>query len=118
MWRLKITDEEFKDLLVLLEKRTHVVNLDNPFINVCKESALFFAEYWRRIYVDGKHSKQMVYDALKSTRRGVNLCDAFYDAARRGAKILRIEKYDGGRADPLNDMLYQGGLLCNWLQLI
>ncbi len=110
MWRLKITDEEFKDLLVLLEKRTHVVNLDNPFINVCKESALFFAEYWRRIYVDGKHSKQMVYDALKSTRRGVNLCDAFYDAARRGAKILRIEKYDGGRADPLNDMLYQGGL--------
>ena len=110
LWKLKITDEEFKELLDLLEKRTHVINLDNPFITVCKESALFFAEYWRRMYVDGNHSKQMVYDALESTRHSVNLSNEFYDAARRGAKMLKIEKYDGGRADPLNDMLYQGGL--------
>lgn len=40
----------------------------------------------------------------------MNLCDEFYEAARRGAELLKIEKYDGGRADPLNDMLYQGGL--------
>lgn len=110
LWRLKITDEEFKELRDLLEKRTHVINLENPFITVCKESALFFAEYWRRLYVDGKHSKKMVYDALESTGLSVNLCDEFYEAARRGAKKLKIEKYDGGRADPLNDMLYQGGL--------
>ena len=71
---------------------------------------MFFAEYWRRMYVDGKHSKQMVYDALESTRSSVNYSNEFYEAARRGAKMLKIEKYDGGRADPLNDMLYQGGL--------
>lgn len=110
LWKLKITEEEFKELREILEKRTHVINLSNPFITVCKESVLFFSEYWRRLYVDGKHSKQMVYDALESTRTSVNLCDEFYEAARRGAKMLRIEKYDGGRADPLNDMLYQGGL--------
>jgi hypothetical protein len=110
LWKLKITDEEFKELRELLEKRTHIINLENPFITVCKESALFFAEYWRRLYVDGKHSKQMVYDALESTRHSVNLSNEFYDAARRGAKMLHIETYDGGRADPLNDMLYQGGL--------
>lgn len=110
LWKLKITEDEFKDLRDLLEKRTHVINMENPFITVCKESALFFAEYWRRMYIDGKHSKQMVYDALESTRSSVNYSDEFYEAARRGAKILKIEKYDGGRADPLNDMLYQGGL--------
>ncbi len=110
LWKLKITEEEFKELRDLLEKRTHVSSMYNPFITVCKESTLFFAEYWRRMYVDGKHSKQMVYDALESTRPSVNYSDEFYEAARRGAKMLKIEKYDGGRADPLNDMLYQGGL--------
>ena len=110
LWKLKITEEEFKELRDLLEKRTHVINLNNPFITVCKEATLFFAEYWRRMYVDGKHSKQMVYDALESTRPSVNYSNEFYEAARRGAKMLKIEKYDGGRADPLNDMLYQGGL--------
>lgn len=109
LWKLKVTDEEFKELRELLEKRTHI-NMSNPFITMCKECALFFAEYWRRLYVDGKHSKQMIYDALESTRFSVNLCDEFYEAARCGAKQLNIEKYDGGRADPLNDMLYQGGL--------
>lgn len=111
LWKLKITEEEFKELRELLEKQTHVMSMcNNPFITLSKECTLFFAEYWRRLYVDGKHSKQMVYDALESTRHNANLCDEFYEAARRGARLLKIEKYDGGRADPLNDMLYQGGL--------
>lgn len=110
LWKLKITEEEFKELKNLLEKRTHFIDCSNPFMSVCKESTLFFAEYWRRMYVDGKHSKQMVYDALESTRSSVNLSNEFYEAARHGAKLLKIEMYDGGRADPLNDMLYQGGL--------
>lgn len=110
LWKLKITEEEFKELRDLLEKRTHVINMENPFITLRKECTLFFAEYWRRLYVDGKHNKQMVYDALESTRPSVNLSDEFYEAACLGAKLLKIEKYEGGRADPLNDMLYQGGL--------
>ena len=110
LWKLKITEEEFKELRDLLEKRTHVINLENPFNSVCKECTLFFAEYWRRLYDKGTHSAQMVYDALESTRKSVNLCDEFYEAARSGANKLNIEKYDGGRAAHLEDMLYQGGL--------
>jgi hypothetical protein len=45
LWKLKITDEEFKELRELLEKRTHIINIKNPSITVCKESALFFAGY-------------------------------------------------------------------------
>ena len=81
LWKLKITEKEFKELRELLEKRTHIINMDNPFITMCKETTLFFAEYWRRLYVDGKHSKQMVYDALESTRHSVNLCNELYEAA-------------------------------------
>ena len=90
LWKLKITEEEFKELRELLEKRTHVINMENPFITLCKECTLFFAEYWRRLYVDGKHSKQMVYDALESTRHSVNLSVEFYEAARRGARWIKI----------------------------
>ena len=112
LWKLKITDEEFSELRILLEKQTHLLNTysGNPFISFHKECTLFFAEYWRRMYVDGKHSKQMVYDALEPSRHSVDYCEEFYEAACRGSKLLRIEKYNGGRADPLNDMLYQGGL--------
>jgi hypothetical protein len=109
LWKLKITDEEYDELKTLLEKRTHFLS-DEPFKLYRKECALFFAEYWRREYKDGKHSKQMVYDALESTRRSVNFCSDFYYQAIKGAKVLGIEQYDGGRADPLNSMLYQGGL--------
>ena len=84
LWKLKITEEEFKELRDLLEKRTHVINMDNPFITLRKECTLFFAEYWRRLYVDGKHSKQMVYDALEPSRHSVDYCEEFYEAACRG----------------------------------
>lgn len=110
LWKLKITEEEFKHLRTLLEKQTYEKSRYNPFSPFRKECTLFFAEYWRRLYVDGKHRKQMVYDALESTRHNVNLCDKLYEAACQGAKSLKIEEYNGGRADPLNDMLYQGGL--------
>lgn len=110
LWKLKITDEEFMELRELLELRTHDRNMDNPFISVCRESTLFFAEFWRRLYTVGSHSMQMVYDALESRRTNVNFCEEFFSAALRGAKCLKIERYSGGKSEHLNDMLYQGGL--------
>jgi hypothetical protein len=113
LWRLKITDEEYKELRSTLEKRTHVIS-NEPFLNFRRECALFFAEFWRREYNSqfkrGGHSVQMVYDALNSTRKSANYSEDFYYQASKGANILGIEQYDGGRADPLNSMLYQGGL--------
>ena len=29
LWKLKITDEEFKELQEILEKRTHIINMEN-----------------------------------------------------------------------------------------
>lgn len=97
----------FKHWYFYYAPRTHVVNEKNPFISLRRESALFFAEYWRRIYVGGSHSVQMVYDALGSRRK---LCDEFYEAAIKGASFLNIETYPGKRRRYLDEMLYQGGL--------
>ncbi len=109
LWRLKITDDEYRELRDLLEKCTHTPSRF-AFSNVRREAALFYAEYWRREYVDGVHSKQMVYDALGSNSTFSELSDALFENACAGARTLRIEQYSGGRADHLNSMLYQGGL--------
>lgn len=112
LWRLKITDEEFEELRAVLFECTKDRIHENPFIHRgCeKEATLFFAEYWRRQYVDGPHSIQMVFEALGDVIVSDFWTKAFYEAACNGAKQLGIEQYQGGRADPLNDMLYQGGL--------
>ena len=112
LWRLKITDEEFEDLRAVLFDCTKDHVHENPFIHSgCeKEATLFFAEYWRRFYVDGPHSIQMVFEALGDVLVSDFWIKAFYEAACIGARQLGIEQYQGGRADPLNDMLYQGGL--------
>lgn len=109
LWKLKITKEEFDELRNLLEKCTHRRE-EMPFKGVCREATLFFAEYWRRLYNDGAHSKQMVYDALQSSGQTSCNCDKFYEAALQGAEILKIKRYKGGNSQPLNDILYQGGL--------
>lgn len=109
LWRLKVTDDEYRELHDILEKCTHSI-ARFAFVEVRREAALFFAEYWRREYVEGMHSKQMVYDALGSANKDDNLVEYFYDNACAGARMLRIEQYSGGRTDSLNSMLYQGGL--------
>ena len=112
LWKLKLSDDEYRQLKELLKQKTRSTQLENPFILVCREVALYFAEFWRREYYDGSHSKQLVYDSLEATGR-IDYSDEFYDAACRGAKFLHIELYKGGtnnRTDFMNSILYQGGL--------
>lgn len=114
LWKLKISDEEFEELRSVLEKRTHIINVEDPFNLYKKDATLFYAEYWRRIYKDGPHSKKKVYDALNSTcRQRNNYYREFYEAAVKGARSLGIEQYDGAVSQILDDMLYQGGLPMN-----
>lgn len=109
LWQLKVTDQEYAELRrLLIEKAgTYCRNCSNRFITVTRECTLYMAEFWRREYTCGAHGVQIVLDSLGLSER---LYREFYDAACHGAKRLRIEKYDGGRKDPLNDMFYQGGL--------
>lgn len=106
LWRLKITDREYEDLKGLLQQH---VRMYRSFISVKKEAALFFAEYWRREYNEGVHSKEMVFSAI-SDKQERRLINDFFEAAKEGANLIGIEKYVGGREDNLNSMLYQGGL--------
>lgn len=112
LWRLKLTSQEYELLRSELREKavSRAYHFSNPFFNLAKECTLFFAEYWRREYKDGAHSKQMVFDALETGSLSYELIDYFYNAAVQGARELNIEQYWGGRSDPLNDMLYQGGL--------
>ena len=113
LWKLNITDEEYQELKEELRQLTlrHRNNCDNPFICRTRECTLFYAEYWRREYYDGVHSKQVVYDALESPYYNPDNCENFYQAAKRGAKRLKIELYaDEGRTQHLDSMFYQGGL--------
>lgn len=101
-----MTDREYEDLKCLLQQHARMYR---SFLGVQKEAALFFAEYWRREYDEGVHSKEMVFSAI-SNNSDSRVINAFYDAAKTGANILGIEKYTGGREQNLNSMLYQGGL--------
>lgn len=112
LWKLKLTQREFEELReeLKLKALSRPYHFSNPFTSLKKEAALFFAEYWRREYKDGPHSKQMVYEGLNTVTYNHELIDFLYSAAVDGARDLNIEQYMGGRVDPLNDMLYQGGL--------
>ena len=106
LWRLKVTDKEYENLKGLLQQH---VRMYRSFNTVYKEAALFFAEYWRREYGEGPHSKEMVFAAI-SDKKDRRLIEEFFDSAKKGAKELQIERYVGGSEQYLNSMLYQGGL--------
>lgn len=110
LWKLKITDQEFIELRELLAKRNRTINVENPFDSVREECTLFFAEYWRRLYDGGTHDIDRVYDVIVTTKSHRNHRNQFYEAAKSGAESLKIERYQGGRNQILEDMLYQGGL--------
>ena len=113
LWELKVTDSEYVELKQLLDKysRSFSRYSNNRFITVCKECVLFVSEYWRREYVDGPHSKEMVFKAINSTIYEESIIDEFYEAAKQGAKILRLEINQSGKGQEyLDSMLYQGGL--------
>lgn len=113
LWKLKITDDEYEELKKrLIEELSKPGRL--PFGDCSREACLFFGEYWRREYISGSHSYQMVFDALNVSPRlkTENNREYFNRAARRGAKQLDIETFEDLNRT-LDDLLYQGGLPLN-----
>lgn len=115
LWKLKIKDNEYQELKTLLAQESVSRSSNTPYKELCRECALFYAEYWRREYKGGYPSRRMVFDALdvKSLQQSDNWSELFYNSAVKGAKLLNIEIYDGGRAMPFYSMLYQGGVPMN-----
>ena len=110
LWKLRITNEEYEQLRERLAEQTKRYGV-RPFWDMPREACLFFAEFWRREYVKGSHSRKMVFDALRATtpRRDYDYSELLYSAAKRGAKMLGIETFDDWNRT-LDDLLYQGGL--------
>lgn len=112
LWRLKVTDEEYEELKALLVRLSKSIT-GTAFLQHSKECALFFAEYWRREYFDGPHSKMAAYDALGTvepwSQKDIK-ADALYEAAKAGALKMNIQIYRNETTQYLDSMFYQGGL--------
>ncbi len=111
LWEMRLTDSEYDELKANLISQSTITRFSNRFILVCKECALFFAEYWRREYNGDYHSKIDVFNALGADCRSDAAVNEFYEAAKRGFIQLQLELYQGERGkEYLDSMLYQGGL--------
>ena len=116
LWRIKVTDEEYEELKRTLSKETRILG-KMPFMGLARECTLLYAEYWRREYTEGAHSKQMVFNSLPDANPYLNIrgerldmCELLYQAARNGAKKLGIEILSFENTHYVESMLYQGGL--------
>ena len=111
LWEIKVSDAEYNELKQTIIRQAHSLSRNcNRFMSICKECVLFVAEFWRREYVEGAHSKEMVFNAIDSSISNNEVISDFFEAAKRGAKILKLEIFKGGKTEFLNSMLYQGGL--------
>ena len=113
LWRLCLTENEFGELGELLRRKARI----REFFSVQKESALYFAEWWRRIYDGGRCGHD---DVCLSLFGNTDLSNALYDAAQNGARRLGINfatiRTENREATySLRPILYQGGLPMNWI---
>ena len=112
LWRLKVTDEEYEELKALLVRLSSSIT-GTAFKQYPRECALYYAEYWRREYSEGPHSKRAAYDALgtqESWGQKELKSDALYEAAKEGALKMKIQIYRNEVTQYLDSMFYQGGL--------
>lgn len=111
LWELKVSDDEYAELKRIITDKARLLSRNcNRFMSICKECTLFVAEYWRREYNEGAHSKEMIFNAIGTGIKDIDIKKDFFDAARRGAEALKIEIFKGGKTEYLDSMLYQGGL--------
>gem|GEM_PF-1248738 len=114
LWKLKVTDDEYEELKETIYRVATAPYGAAGFRTIERECALLFSEYWRRDYIDGPHKLQAVYDVLKKDPKVpssfYNNFDSFYEAAKRGARRLGIDFYQGDTTQYLDSMFYQGGL--------
>ena len=112
LWRLKVTDEEYEELKAFLVRMSKITS-STAFLQYPRECTLFYAEFWRREYFDGTHSKRVVYDALGTDEPWLDKdakADALYEAAKAGALKMKIQLYRNETTQYLDSMFYQGGL--------
>ncbi len=121
LWKLRLKDDEFEELRNQLKTRAEIKtfssNRGNAFSSVRKEAALYYAEWWRRVFNGGRFGHN---DICISLLGDDSLSDDLFRAAKTGARYLGIETATirtGNREAEyaLRPILYQGGLPMNWI---
>lgn len=113
LWKLSLTDDEFDELKNLLKDKARI----KEFTSVNKEAALYYAEWWRRVFNGGRFGHDDICISLLGDSL---LSDKLYEAAKKGALSLGVQRAtirsDNREADySLRPILYQGGLPMNWI---
>lgn len=121
LWKLRLKDGEFEELKNQLKTRAEIKifssNRRNAFSSVPKEAALYYAEWWRRVFNGGRFGHN---DICISLLGDVSLSEELYRAAKKGASLLGIEtttiRTENREAEyAMRPILYQGGLPMNWI---
>ncbi len=102
LWEYGLNDDEFYSLKESLSE-THSLTHVDP-----RDCALYYAEWWRRLYESGSPSKKQVFDSVFKGKL-FNEND-FYETAKRGARLLGIKWIKHQRTWYLRTLLLQGGL--------
>lgn len=126
LWKLKISDLEFSKLCLSIvhyikenpslsdcrRRAENNYNIRIEYEEFCREAALYFAEWWKRLYSPSRRrggvAKQDIIVSLKVD------CSAedFFQAAKHGADFIKgFETISLTSSDRiLYSLLYQGGL--------
>lgn len=104
LWEYFVTDKEFEGL----EAYLRAFKDTRP---PAKESALYYAEWWKRKYNGGTPSKEKVFEDLFKNQEGTKLdATMFFKQAERGAESLHIKWIKRQNTLYFRSILLQGGL--------
>ena len=103
LWHYDLSDFEFSQLQSELNK-VQLFNLD------ARDSALYFAEWWKRYYNGGYPSKQDIFKSLGRQEDSVLNAEVLYENARNGAQILRVKWIQKQNVLYFRTLLLQGGI--------
>jgi len=109
VWKYSISDLEFNQLKERFKIVQRFSELDP------RDCAIYFAEWWKRIFNGGYPSKDEVYSSLGSNK----LCfdtDDFYESAKKGGNLLNYKWIKIQNTHYLKTLLLQGGLPLKHIQ--
>jgi hypothetical protein len=109
VWKYNISDLEFNQLKERFKIVQRLSELDP------RDCAIYYAEWWKRIFNGGYPSKDEVYSSLGSTKLCFN-SDDFYETAKKGGNLLNYKWIKIQNTHYLKTLLLQGGLPLKHIQ--
>jgi hypothetical protein len=109
VWKYNISDLEFNQLKERFKIVQRISELDP------RDCAIYYAEWWKRIFNGGYPSKDEVYGSLDSTKLCFNT-DDFYETAKKGGNLLNYKWIKIQNTHYLKTLLLQGGLPLKHIQ--